>query len=366
MDTGTFNLAQPVKFGVIGAGWRAEFYFRIAAALPECFRVAGMFTRSAEKRAALREKWGFSVFDSAEDLAGQANLDFVIVSVPWTASPGIHLLLHRLGIPALAETPPAPDLPALIELYEQTNGGEKIQVAEQYSFQPLHAARLSIARSGLLGEVSQAQVSVAHGYHGVSLIRRFLGVAFEDAAICAREFRSPLIASPDARGEPPAEERVTSHQTLAQLDFDGRLGVFDFTGDQYFSWIRSPRLLVRGEKGEINNREVRYLRDHHTPIQYELRRVNAGEDGNLEGYYLKGILAGCDWVYRNPFAPGRLTDDEIAIATSLAKMAAFTRGGPVFYSLAEAAQDHYLNLLIEQAARSGEVVRSQPQVWTQR
>jgi hypothetical protein len=139
--------------------------------------------------------------------------------------------------------------------------------------------------------------------------------------------------------------------------------VFDFTGDQYFSWIRSPRVLVRGERGEINNREVRYLQDFKTPVELELRRVDAGQYGNLEGYYHKGILAGSEWVYRNPFVPGKLTDDEIAIATCLTKMAAYAGGGPSFYSLAEAAQDHYLGLMIHRAAQSGETVVADRQPW---
>jgi hypothetical protein len=32
------------------------------------------------------------------------------------------------------------------------------------------------------------------------------------------------------------------------------------------------------------------------------------------------MLAGEEWIYKNPFIPGRLTDDEIAIATCLKKM----------------------------------------------
>lgn len=67
------------------------------------------------------------------------------------------------------------------------------------------------------------------------------------------------------------------------------------------------------------NETFRYLRDFRTPIQGELRRVDTGHNGNLEGYYNRGITANEEWVYENPFIPGRLSDDEIAIATSLTK-----------------------------------------------
>jgi hypothetical protein len=204
---------------------------------------------------------------------------------------------------------------------------------------------------------------VAHGYHGVSLIRKLLGVGYQAASIRARAFVSPIVAGPDRSGPPAAERIADSRQVIAQLDFGSKLGVFDFTGDQYFSWIRAPRVLVRGERGEIKDGQVRYLQDVATPVEMVLRRVDAGLDGNLEGYYHKGILAGDEWVYRNPFVPARLTDDEIAIASCLERMATYAAGGPDFYSLAEASQDHYLSLMIDKAVRTGEVALAEPQAW---
>ncbi|MCA1597030.1 MAG: gfo/Idh/MocA family oxidoreductase, partial [Chloroflexi bacterium] len=210
---------------------------------------------------------------------------------------------------------------------------------------------------------SQAQISAAHGYHGVSLIRRFLGVEFENATVTAHRFVSDLAASPGRDG-PPTQAAITrSTQTIATLDFGDRLGVFDFTGDQYFSWIRSPRVLVRGDRGEINNGTVRYLDESGTPITVETMRQDAGQQGNLEGYYHKGYLAGSEWVYRNPYGPGRLSDDEIANASCLEKTAAYAAGGSSFYSVAEAAQDHYLGMTIDRAAESGERIKTETQSW---
>lgn len=351
------------SFGIIGGGWRAEFFLRVAAALPERFSVTGMVVRDRAKGAALEEKFGVKTHRDLDALLRSSDPMFVVVSVPWEVAPVMLTELAGRGVPALCETPPAPDVRRLAELYELVRGGATIQVAEQYIFQPMHAARLAVAESGKLGRVSQAQVSAAHGYHGVSLIRHLLGVAFEDARIRAFRFTSPIVAGPGRGGPPPAEKTGQSVQTIAHLDFGDRLGVYDFTGDQYFSWVRSPRLLVRGERGEINNRSVKYLADFLTPIDAELLRQDAGQDGNLEGYHHKGILVGDEWVYRNPFIPARLADDEIAVATCLDKMGEHVRGGPDFYSLAEAAQDRYLDILIAQALEAGEEVTSTPQAW---
>ena len=80
-------------------------------------------------------------------------------------------------------------------------------------------------------------------------------------------------------------------------------------------------------------------------------------------FYFKGIQAGDHWVYHNPFIPGRLGDDEIAVGSCLAGMHEYVEGGTEFYSLAEACQDNYLARLIAQASRTGENLVSQKQVW---
>jgi hypothetical protein len=152
-------------------------------------------------------------------------------------------------------------------------------------------------------------------------------------------------------------------QRIAWLQFGDKLGVYDFDFDQYMSWIRSNRILVRGERGELTGSTVRWLADFATPLTGELSRRDAGHDGNLEGYYHQGITFGDKWIYRNPFPGARLSDDEIAGATCLAKMRTFVETGESFYGLAEAAQDHYLGLCIDAAAQSGERLHVPAQPW---
>lgn len=352
-----------IRFGVIGSGWRSEFFLRIARAMPERFEVTGLVTRSEDTARAVEERWGVRGFLSVDDLLEATAPSFVVVSVPRDVVPNLLRTLAARGMPVLTETPPAPDAETAAELHELVKGGALIQVAEQYHLSPLLAAQLAIARSGRLGTVSQVLVAQCHDYHGVSVMRKALGIGFEDVTITASLFRSPLVKGPDRTGDPREERTVTATQLTARFDFGDRLGVYDFAGEQYFSWIRANRLLVRGERGEINDLEVRYLKDFRTPVFTSLRRVSAGEGGNLEGQFLRGILAGDDWAYVNELRPARLADDEIAIATMLIRMSEHVAGGPSFYSLAEASQDLYLGLLMKRAAETGETIRSQRQVW---
>ncbi len=354
---------KPIPFAIVGGGWRADFYLRIAQALPEKFCVNAALIRDPEKAKVFQKKWGVPTYPTLDEVKSKAAPDFVVASVSWPSMPILIRETNERGMHILAETPPAPDLEGLLALYQSDLGKTKIQVAEQYFLQPFHAARLNLIATGKLGKVSEAQVSVAHGYHGVSLIRKYLGIGFEKATIRAMKFNSPIVQGPGRNGPPAAEKIKDSSQDLAWLDFGDRMGIFDFAGDQYFSWIRSLRVLLRGERGEINDKTVRYLEDYRTPIRGELIRQNAGEEGNLEGNYHKGFLFENRWIYKNPFAPASLNDDEIAVASCLQKMHEYTQGGESFYSLAEASHDHYLGMMISKAVEAGTPLVTTDQPW---
>jgi len=351
-----------VPFAIVGSGWRAEFYLRIARELPERFAVAGLYSRNPSVRASLARDWAVRTPATLDELLASGPA-FVVLSVPPRATPGLLEELSRRDIPVLTETPPAPDLDGLRALEPLARRGARIQVAEQYQFQPLHAARLAIARSGRLGTISQAQVSAAHGYHGMDLLRRFLDDRFGPVSIRAQRFESTIVAGPDRAGPPRDERIVPASQVIATLDFDGRPGVHDFTEDQYFSRIRSNRVLVRGERGEINDTTVRWLMDATTPVSMDLQLHETGRDGNLEGLGFTGITLGPEWLVRNEFAGARLSDDELAVATCLARMAEYVDGGPGFCDLAEGVHDHYLGLMIDAAVASGTTVRVGGHLW---
>ncbi|NOU96130.1 gfo/Idh/MocA family oxidoreductase [Paenibacillus sp. LMG 31456] len=356
-------MAKKTSFSIIGGGFRSEFYLRIAKELSDQFRISGMVVRDADKGQHFEQQWNLTTYRTVVELLENEQPDFVVVSVDRAICPEYLFALAERGIPALTETPPAGDLEGLLALHELTLSGARIQVAEQYHFQPLHAARLALIESGRLGTVSEAYVSAAHGYHGVNLLRKTLGYGYGEVTIRAMRFESPLMGGPTRSGPPIEETLITTKRDLAWIDFGGKLGVFDFSSDQYRSWIRSNYVSVRGERGEIIDQRANLLLDYATPQHLDFNRINKGEDGNLEGYFLQGIMVGDQWVYRNPFAPYRLFDDEIAVATSLAKMADYAAGGPDFYGLPDASQDHYIGLMIEQAITTGETVKTSIQPW---
>ena len=103
-------------------------------------------------------------------------------------------------------------------------------------------------------------------------MRRLLGVTFENALVTAVSLGGKLLDGPCRYNtySPAAEEYLNTSQTLAVFDFGDRSGLYDFTGAQYDSWVRQKRLMVRGDRGEIENLSVRALIDHETPVELPL------------------------------------------------------------------------------------------------
>ncbi|MCL2415263.1 MAG: Gfo/Idh/MocA family oxidoreductase [Defluviitaleaceae bacterium] len=346
-------------FGLYGSGWRAEFFLRIAKALPEQFEVCGAITRSGYRAARIVWDFGVRCYKSADEMLSAAKPDFIILAVNRNAGMDIALDLLKRGIPVLMETPPAPDMESLERFRESMPSGAMLQIAEQYPMQPMHSARLAFLETGKIGAVQHAYISYSQSYHAMALMRKYLGIRFESVEITAKSFPISVVAGPGREGEPKEEKIVCKTQTVALLDFGGRTGLYNFESEQHRSWVRSSVVQIKGERGELYNTDIKYLKDFKTPIESSFIRKNLGYDENLEGHDLKGIIGDGSWYYRNPYQGLRFSDDEIAVAGCLESMVAYIQGGPDFYSFEEAAQDIYLALMVEKAAKSGERVTTE-------
>jgi len=346
-----------IQFAIIGGGWRTEFYIRIAKQLPQLFKISSIYIRNEQKAKAFQEKWDVPVTSSIDELVADQQLQFIVMCISKTNAASELLKLAQLNIPILAETPPAVTIEEIKSLYQHRNKLKHIAIAEQYIEQPLHASRLKLIQSGLIGEVNHAQVSVAHGYHGLNLIRASLGVNQEACTIIGTKVNDPVVEGPGRHTQPSEHVIVTPQQELAILQFaNGKSALFDFCREQYFSPIRSPRMLIRGTKGEIVSEQVNWT---SAPAQYssgELVPKVSGLRGELVPLSLEGIQFQGDWLYRNPFFPAALTEEEIAMAQTLLNMSSFVTEGTAFYTLEDALLDTYLAIKLEQALEQKQAV----------
>ncbi|MDU0288948.1 Gfo/Idh/MocA family protein [Saccharothrix longispora] len=332
------------SFAIVGSGWRAEYFRRLATALgdPVC---AGVVSRGPKDLPV-------PVFTSLDECLARAKPDFVVTATPWQVTPGLVVELVERGVPVLAETPPAPDLDGLRRLWAAVGASGLVQVAEQYTRMPAHAARLALVRSGTIGDPTRADVSSTHQYHAVSLIRAYLGAGRGPVTVRATRSTAPLLDPIDRSGW-IAEPRVApATTTIATLSFEGGgLGVYDFTDNQWHNQLLTRRLLVRGTLGEVRDQEVVHLADDRTITRTPLVRRQTGYDLDLDGYDTDHISHGPTVLYRNPFQGQRWNDEEIAIATLLRDTARWVEdAGEPPYPLADGVHDHRVALAVEEAA----------------
>ncbi len=132
----------------------------------------------------------------------------------------------------------------------QGNADVKIEVSEQFHRRPLEQIKLKLIESGLFGKVySSFNDFAGHGYHGVSVMRSYLGFDARPVQVtgAVRDYPTRPHWSRVWQETRPAQKR----RSTGIIEFeDGRLGVFHWTNVGYDSplrWWRSSRFLA--EKG---------------------------------------------------------------------------------------------------------------------
>lgn len=176
-----------LRFIVVGSGWRSLFYWRIAQTLPERFELCAMLCRTEEKAEKMHREYGVPVSTSAEQCAA-LHPDLVVVAVNKASIAAVSTEWLARGFAVLSETPAALEEDALRALWQLHRQGAKLQVAEQYWLYPTLAKRLAAVRSGALGTPQFARLSVAHGYHAVSLARQFLNAGQQPVRVTGRSW----------------------------------------------------------------------------------------------------------------------------------------------------------------------------------
>jgi len=332
-----------LRFIVVGSGWRSLFYWRIAQALPERFELCAMLCRTEEKAEKMHREYGVPVSTSAEQCIA-LHPDFVVVAVNKASIAAVSTEWLARGFAVLCETPAALEEDALRALWQLHQQGAKLQVAEQYWLYPTLAKRLAAVRSGALGTPQFVRLSVAHGYHAVSLARQFLNAGQQPVRVTGRSWTEKIIETDSRWGA--VHNGALVEKTLQQhtLEFAGGGTAFlDFNGVQYHSYLRSTHTSVQGERGELFDDTLRCLDAIGEPVCRLLTP-------------LPDPLAAAA-------AQAGLNEDETAIACFLDRMQGYLAGGAEVYPLADALQDAYLALLMERALAAGQPLESTPQPW---
>ena len=89
-----------IRFGVVGTGWRTEFFLRVARACPDRFTCVGVVSRDPQGKAAWAAPYHVPLFGTIDELLAQKPL-FVVTSVPWDVNPHMIEALAAQGMPVL-------------------------------------------------------------------------------------------------------------------------------------------------------------------------------------------------------------------------------------------------------------------------
>ena len=241
----------PLRVAIIGTAKRSNYlYGPLLKALPGVELVA-VWGRSEASARHLGESLGVPFYTDLDRLVAQEAPQIGVVSVSYGANGSVGLMAVEHGLHVLLETPIAHDLgeaDAIIAAAAQR--GLKIEVAEQFHRRPAEQIKLKLIESGVFGNVYTSFNDFAgHGYHGVSVLRSYLGFDAKPTQVTGAVRSYPLMPHwPRLGGGVGTRDETQEH---GLIDFEGgQLGVFHWTSVGYDSplrWWRSSRFLA--EKG---------------------------------------------------------------------------------------------------------------------
>ncbi len=338
---------KKLSFVVVGSGFRAMFYGRIARTYPELFEMKYMLCRSQEKADRIRTQTGFSVTTSKEACEA-CRPDFVVVAVNKANIADVAEEWALRGHAVLTETPAGASLEQLERIWElRERCGCRIQVAEQYFHYPSLSVGMKYIERGDIGEPFSLYISAAHDYHGASIMRKYLSVGQEAFAVAAKRFRFPLTETDSREGAVTDGRTTLRERDIALFEFaSGKIGLYDFSGEQYHSFIRSRHIIVRGRDGELSDQVLYRLDDRHYPRTKILLPELEPRYRVLETKRIRDYVR----MWKPELSLDEI-EDEYAIACMLYDMGDYIASGKEIYPLRDALQDAYMWLVLQEAVQ---------------
>ena len=338
---------RPLRVAIIGTAKRSDYlYGPLLRALPKDVQLVAVWGRSAESARQLGQSLEAPAYTDVDKLMRETAPEIGIVSVGYHANGEVGLMALQAGLHVLLETPIAHKLSeadAIIAAARER--GLKIEIAEQFHRRPLEQIKLKLIGSGLFGRVHTAFNDFAgHGYHGVSVLRSYLGFDAKPIQVtgAVRQYELAPHWSRLAKTRGPRTE--TQEHGLIEFE-GGQIGIFHWTNVGYDSalrWWRSSRFLAEKGMGitigvglDVEERLSLLSPGGEAPrfvtIERRWERVDGGALVALVAHTGDPDLPIVQWD--NPFRPAvqghgaQWHDDEIGVAGCLLSLIAAVRDG---------------------------------------
>jgi predicted dehydrogenase len=244
-------MEESIRVAIIGTGKRSFAFYGPVIKQLQGVQLVSVWGRSRDSAQRLGESLDVPSYTDLDQLIRETSPQIGVVSVNYGANGQVGLMAVEHGLHVLLETPIAHKLSeadAIIEAARQRN--LKIEIAEQFYRRPLEQIKLALIASGLFGRVHTSFNDFAgHGYHGISVMRSYLGFDARPVQVVGAVRDYPLEAYYSRLAGNYVPRNETQEHGIIELD-DGRLGIFHWTSVAYDSpirWWRSSRFLA--EKG---------------------------------------------------------------------------------------------------------------------
>jgi predicted dehydrogenase len=244
-------MEESIRVAIIGTGNRSFAFYGPVIKQLQGVQLVSVWGRSRDSAQRLGESLDVPSYTDLDQLIRETSPQIGVVSVNYGANGQVGLMAVEHGLHVLLETPIAHKLSeadAIIEAARQRN--LKIEIAEQFYRRPLEQIKLALIASGLFGRVHTSFNDFAgHGYHGISVMRSYLGFDARPVQVVGAVRDYPLEAYYSRLAGNYVPRNETQEHGIIELD-DGRLGIFHWTSVAYDSpirWWRSSRFLA--EKG---------------------------------------------------------------------------------------------------------------------
>jgi predicted dehydrogenase len=243
---------DPIRVAMIGTAKRSDsVYGPLAKALQDEVELVAVWGRSSDSIQRLSHKLGVPGYADLDQLIRETAPEIGIVCVDYHANGEVGLMAVEAGLHVLLETPIAHNLSeadAIISAAGEHN--RKIEVAEQFHRRPLEQIKLKLIESGLFGRVYTSFNDFAgHGYHGVSVLRSYLGFNATPKQVIGAVGQYDLAPHWSRLSDTRDARTETQEHGIIQFEGD-QVGIFHWTDVGYDSalrWWRSSRFLA--EKG---------------------------------------------------------------------------------------------------------------------
>lgn len=332
------------KIVIIGNGTRAhKLYIPLIRKLP-FFKLWGLCGASYTKANQVSSSLNIKVYENIDEVLSDPEVDVVLSCVDWTKNSEIYQKIATSDKPSLLETPLGHDWVSIEKAYNLLKDKKSyVDICEQYHMRPIEILKRYLIEIGLFGQIIHTFcIGVGHEYHGISLLRSYLGFNDKVSNVFSMQKDMPHFEHISHKNIFFPGERIEN----AIFEFEsGAMGIFHWSWLNYFSAIRGQRSSgFYGTRGSaLGENCLVFLNKIDPPKPIEFRRYTRVVEGievlqEIIAFLGEKVLA--RWI--NPLPDIILNEDEIAACYFLVNLYKAVNGDKIepIYSIHQAYEDH--------------------------